>query len=138
MLFTSYSVDENIPFKYTDAAAYGTYLVLPYLAARNGIYFSLCKEGLDCEGLNPSDYKKIGAKLRVLFIPINFCIDVSLQIKRNECCIYNLPDQAQIKLLASMCTEVLIYSGWTKPICIGRHAFGDQYRATDAVLKGPL
>ncbi|OEL28403.1 hypothetical protein BAE44_0010579 [Dichanthelium oligosanthes] len=27
--------------------------------------------------------------------------------------------------------------GWTKPICIGRHAFGDQYRATDAVLKGP-
>ena len=25
---------------------------------------------------------------------------------------------------------------WTAPICIGRHAFGDQYRATDAVLKG--
>ncbi|KAG6385809.1 hypothetical protein SASPL_154690 [Salvia splendens] len=27
--------------------------------------------------------------------------------------------------------------GWTKPICIGRHAFGDQYKATDAVFKGP-
>ncbi|KAI7993359.1 hypothetical protein LOK49_LG11G02821 [Camellia lanceoleosa] len=27
--------------------------------------------------------------------------------------------------------------GWTKPICIGRHAFGDQYKATDAVIKGP-
>jgi isocitrate dehydrogenase len=26
---------------------------------------------------------------------------------------------------------------WTKPICIGRHAFGDQYRATDFVTKGP-
>lgn len=26
--------------------------------------------------------------------------------------------------------------GWTKPICIGRHAFGDQYRATDAVVQG--
>ena len=26
--------------------------------------------------------------------------------------------------------------GWTKPICIGRHAFGDQYRATDIVTKG--
>ena len=25
---------------------------------------------------------------------------------------------------------------WTKPICIGRHAFGDQYRATDLVVKG--
>ena len=26
--------------------------------------------------------------------------------------------------------------GWTQPIVIGRHAFGDQYRATDAVIKG--
>ncbi|KAL3482501.1 hypothetical protein BJX99DRAFT_217223 [Aspergillus californicus] len=27
--------------------------------------------------------------------------------------------------------------GWTKPIIIGRHAFGDQYRATDRVIPGP-
>ncbi|MEH3053168.1 MAG: NADP-dependent isocitrate dehydrogenase [Patulibacter minatonensis] len=27
--------------------------------------------------------------------------------------------------------------GWTKPIIIGRHAFGDQYRATDYVVPGP-
>jgi isocitrate dehydrogenase len=26
--------------------------------------------------------------------------------------------------------------GWTKPIIIGRHAFGDQYRATDLVVAG--
>ncbi len=26
--------------------------------------------------------------------------------------------------------------GWTKPIVIGRHAFGDQYRATDFLVKG--
>jgi isocitrate dehydrogenase len=26
--------------------------------------------------------------------------------------------------------------GWTEPICIGRHAFGDQYKATDTVIKG--
>ncbi|WP_431063981.1 NADP-dependent isocitrate dehydrogenase [Methylotuvimicrobium sp.] len=25
---------------------------------------------------------------------------------------------------------------WTQPICIGRHAFGDQYRATDFITKG--
>ena len=25
---------------------------------------------------------------------------------------------------------------WTAPICIGRHAFGDQYKATDFVTKG--
>ncbi len=26
--------------------------------------------------------------------------------------------------------------GWTKPIVIGRHAFGDQYRATDIIIPG--
>ncbi len=27
--------------------------------------------------------------------------------------------------------------GWKEPIIIGRHAFGDQYRAKDLVVKGP-
>jgi isocitrate dehydrogenase len=27
--------------------------------------------------------------------------------------------------------------GWTKPIVVGRHAFGDQYRATDTLIPGP-
>ena len=27
--------------------------------------------------------------------------------------------------------------GWTDPIVIGRHAFGDQYRATDFRVPGP-
>ena len=27
--------------------------------------------------------------------------------------------------------------GWTQPIVIGRHAFGDQYRSTDFVAPGP-
>ena len=27
--------------------------------------------------------------------------------------------------------------GWTKPIVVGRHAFGDQYRATDLKIPGP-
>lgn len=30
-----------------------------------------------------------------------------------------------------------LVSGWTKPIIIGRHAHGDQYRATDLVVPGP-
>ena len=31
--------------------------------------------------------------------------------------------------------DLVFSSGWTKPICIGRHAFGDQYRATDIVIQ---
>lgn len=29
-----------------------------------------------------------------------------------------------------------LVTNWTRPITIGRHAFGDQYKATDAVIKG--
>ena len=36
-----------------------------------------------------------------------------------------------------ICRNVPRYvQGWTKPIVIGRHAFGDQYRATDVLIKG--
>lgn len=36
-----------------------------------------------------------------------------------------------------ICSNVpRLVPGWTKPICIGRHAFGDQYRATDFLTKG--
>jgi isocitrate dehydrogenase len=37
-----------------------------------------------------------------------------------------------------ICSNVpRLVPGWTKPIVIGRHAFGDQYRATDFVVPGP-
>jgi hypothetical protein len=66
-------------------------ILYPAFSAKNGIYITLVKdvrdafEGndlvkIDCEGLNPSDYKKIGAKLRVLFIPIKFTVFISLPI----------------------------------------------------------
>ncbi|HET9571152.1 MAG TPA: isocitrate dehydrogenase (NADP(+)) [Bacteroidales bacterium] len=36
-----------------------------------------------------------------------------------------------------LCKNIPRYvTTWTKPIVIGRHAFGDQYKATDKVIKG--
>ena len=36
-----------------------------------------------------------------------------------------------------ICSNVpRLVPGWTRPIVIGRHAFGDQYRATDFVVEG--
>jgi isocitrate dehydrogenase len=36
-----------------------------------------------------------------------------------------------------VCSNVpRLVPNWTAPICIGRHAFGDQYRATDTLIKG--
>ena len=37
-----------------------------------------------------------------------------------------------------ICSNVPRYvPGWTQPVVIGRHAFGDQYRATDFKVPGP-
>jgi isocitrate dehydrogenase len=37
-----------------------------------------------------------------------------------------------------ICKNVPRYvPGWVKPIVVGRHAFGDQYRATDTLIKEP-
>jgi len=37
-----------------------------------------------------------------------------------------------------LCANVpRLVPGWTKPIIIGRHAYGDQYRATDFLVPGP-
>ena len=37
-----------------------------------------------------------------------------------------------------ICSNVpRLVPGWTKPIVIGRHAFGDQYRATDFKINEP-
>jgi len=37
-----------------------------------------------------------------------------------------------------ICSNVpRLVPGWTQPIVIGRHAFGDQYKATDFLMPGP-
>ena len=37
-----------------------------------------------------------------------------------------------------LCKNIpLIVPGWKQPIVVGRHAFGDQYKAQDFVVKGP-
>ena len=47
-----------------------------------------------------------------------------------QCCTH------QYLELVDVYATYLILTGWTKPICIGRHAFGDQYRATDTIITG--
>jgi len=57
-----------------------------WLAGKNGVYLNLVRDvqnafkaddlvKVDCQGMNPSDFKKIGAKLKVLlcFILHNVC-----------------------------------------------------------------
>lgn len=55
--------------------------------------------------------------------------------------VYCLVSRLQSELFNTSINEVaelinLCSLGWKKPICIGRHAFGDQYRATDMIING--
>src|SRR5690606_26214641 len=49
------------------------------------------------------------------------------------------PDEARVVFREpTICSNVpRPVPGWTKPIVIGRHAHGDQYKATDFVVPGP-
>lgn len=44
-----------------------------------------------------------------------------------------LPTHASAQHVVTVSKLTKKVPGWKKPICIGRHAFGDQYRATDYV-----
>ncbi|CAB4061121.1 IDH1 [Lepeophtheirus salmonis] len=53
------------------------------------------------------------------------------------------PDEQRVeefklkKIEPILCKSIpRIVPGWTDPICIGRHAHGDQYKATDMVIPG--
>jgi isocitrate dehydrogenase len=75
-------------------------------------------------------------------------IDAAEAIKQYKVgikCATITPDEARVKEfnLKSMWKSPIVMqnvprlvTNWTAPIIVGRHAFGDQYRATDAVFKG--
>ena len=50
--------------------------------------------------------------------------------------IRNILDGTEFREPIVMSNIPRLVPNWTAPICIGRHAFGDQYKATDFVTKG--
>ncbi|KAI9818672.1 MAG: Isocitrate dehydrogenase [NADP], mitochondrial precursor (Oxalosuccinate decarboxylase) [Phylliscum demangeonii] len=73
-------------------------------------------------------------------------IDAAEAIRRYSVgvkCATITPDEARVKEFGLKQKSIVIpriprlVPGWQKPIVIGRHAFGDQYRAKDYVVRGP-
>src|ERR1700709_2085986 len=50
--------------------------------------------------------------------------------------IRNIPGGVFFREPIIMSNVPRLVPGWTKPIIVGRHAFGDQYKATDVVIPG--
>jgi len=81
------------------------------------------KVGIKCATITPDEDRVEEFKLKKMYRSPNGTIRniVGGTVFREPIIMKNVPRYVQ---------------GWTKPICIGRHAFGDQYKATDTIIKG--
>ena len=81
------------------------------------------KVGIKCATITPDEDRVIEFGLKKMYRSPNGTIRniIGGTVFREPIIMKNVPRYVQ---------------GWTKPICIGRHAFGDQYKATDTVIKG--
>src|SRR6201981_3756248 len=79
--------------------------------------------GVKCATITPDEARVQEFNLKKMWLPPNGTIRNILggTIFREPIVISNVPR---------------LVPGWTKPIVIGRHAFGDQYRATDLGVPG--
>jgi len=81
------------------------------------------KVGIKCATITPDEDRVVEFSLKKMYRSPNGTIRniIGGTVFREPIIMKNIPRYVQ---------------GWTKPICIGRHAFGDQYKATDTVIKG--
>jgi isocitrate dehydrogenase len=81
------------------------------------------KVGIKCATITPDEDRVVEFGLKKMYRSPNGTIRniVGGTVFREPIILKNVPRYVQ---------------GWTKPICIGRHAFGDQYKATDAIITG--
>ncbi len=79
--------------------------------------------GIKCATITPDEARVTEFKLKQMWKSPNGTIRNILDgtVFREPIVIKNIPR---------------LVPNWTAPICIGRHAFGDQYRATDTLIKG--
>jgi len=80
--------------------------------------------GIKCATITPDEARVEEFKLKKMWLSPNGTVRNILggTVFREPILISNVPR---------------LVPGWKKPITIGRHAFGDQYRATDLVVPGP-
>ena len=82
-----------------------------------------CGVGIKCATITPDEARVVEFKLKKMWKSPNGTIRNILDgtVFREPIVIRNVPR---------------LVTNWTAPIIVGRHAFGDQYRATDFVTRG--
>lgn len=82
------------------------------------------KVGIKCATITPDEVRVEEFKLKQMWLSPNGTIR-------------NILDGTVFRAPIICKTVPRLVPSWTKPIIIGRHAYGDQYRSKDVVIKGP-
>ncbi|MEI9955027.1 MAG: isocitrate dehydrogenase (NADP(+)) [Ferruginibacter sp.] len=82
-----------------------------------------CGVGIKCATITPDEARVAEFKLKQMW-------------KSPNGTIRNILDGTVFREPIVMQNVPRLVTNWTAPIIVGRHAFGDQYRATDTVIKG--
>jgi isocitrate dehydrogenase len=82
-----------------------------------------CGVGIKCATITPDEQRVEEFKLKQMW-------------KSPNGTIRNILDGTVFREPIVMQNVPRLVTNWTAPIIVGRHAFGDQYRATDTVIKG--
>src|SRR5450432_2211358 len=82
-----------------------------------------CGVGIKCATITPDELRVKEFKLKQMW-------------KSPNGTIRNILDGTVFREPIVMANVPRLVTNWTAPIIVGRHAFGDQYRATDTVIKG--
>jgi len=114
----------NVPIKYYDLGMENRDATNDQVTIDAAEEIKKCKVGIKCATITPDEARVKEFKLKKMWKSPNGTIRNILNgtVFREPIIIKNVPRYVP---------------GWKQPIVIGRHAFGDQYRATDFVVNQP-
>lgn len=114
----------DVPIKYFDLGMQNRDATNDQVTIDAAEEIKKCKVGIKCATITPDEARVKEFKLKKMWKSPNGTIRNILNgtVFREPIIIKNVPRYVP---------------GWRQPIVIGRHAFGDQYRATDFVVNQP-
>ncbi len=117
----------DLPIKYFDLSVENRDATLDQVTIDSANAIKECGVGIKCATITPDEARKIEFNLKEIW-------------KSPNGTIRNILDGTVFREPIVCANVPRLVPNWTSPIIVGRHAFGDQYKATDFVVpsKGKL
>jgi isocitrate dehydrogenase len=113
----------DLPIKYFDLSVENRDATLDQVTIDSANAIKECGVGIKCATITPDEARKIEFNLKEIW-------------KSPNGTIRNILDGTVFREPIVCANVPRLVPNWTSPIIVGRHAFGDQYKATDFVVPG--